>query len=329
MKQTVLEFERFLKKFLQKRFSTKSYGQKLLRESIFYSLLAPASRFRPRLCFAVSRLLGQEAEHIFPWAGALEMIHCASLIHDDLPAMDNAKVRRKRACNHLKFGEDLAILAGDCLFVESFSMLIHPPSHPSSHSLFQKKQTELIQLLVSKIGFQGLMGGQALDLRKDSTDNEKDRAKKLPKELPKELSKKQTKKLSKGSQKNRAQKNHLRLRRLKTGSLIEASGLGPLLLWGKETAETEAIKNFCFHLGIAYQIADDLKDFETDQQTEREKSGKQTNLSGNFPVPSLVPTKKTFSKELKTRLSACKKALLPLGDKRGKELENLSLSLLP
>ena len=245
----LLEFEQFLKNFLEKRFSTKAYGQKLLKEAMFYSLFnRSASRFRPRLCFAVNRLLGQAEQKIFPWAGAIEMIHCASLIHDDLPAMDNAEIRRHQLSNHLKFGEDMALLAGDCLFVESFALL-------SSDPLFREKP-EMWDLFVSKVGFQGLMGGQALDLKGiESSTETKDQIGDQTKDHT-------------GQKKDLLSRQEL-LRRLKTGALIEASGLGPLLLWGKEADTKQAIQNFCHQLGIAYQIADDLRDQAEDQEKEQ------------------------------------------------------------
>ena len=119
-----MNFESYFNSYLQKAFLKVPYlSQKLLKKSLLYSLKAKASRFRPQLCFATTHALGHNPKKILPWAIAVEMIHTASLIHDDMPAMDNAKTRRGKACNHLVFGEDMALLAGSCLFVESFSLL--------------------------------------------------------------------------------------------------------------------------------------------------------------------------------------------------------------
>ena len=188
-------------------------AQKLLKKSLFYSLNGKASRFRPQLCFATTQTLDENPKKILPWAIAIEMIHTGSLIHDDMPVMDNAKTRRGKACNHLVFGEDIALLAGSCLFVESFSLL--------KHSVFNKKRKEVLELLISKAGFQALMSGQALDLKDKS--------------------------LSKA--------NTLKMMQLKTGSLISACILGPLLLWGKTKKENQALKTFADNLGLAYQLA--------------------------------------------------------------------------
>ncbi|MCZ0931566.1 MAG: polyprenyl synthetase family protein [Oligoflexia bacterium] len=214
-----MSFESHFNSYLQKAFlKTPSPAQKLLKKALLYSLQAKASRFRPQLCFAATKALGQNPKKILPWAIAIEMIHTGSLIHDDMPAMDSAKIRRGKACNHLVFGEDIALLAGTCLFVESFSLLKRP--------VFDKKRKEILDLLISKVGFQALMSGQALDLKSKS--------------------------LSK--------KNTLKMMQLKTGSLISACVLGPLLLWGKTKKEKQALKIFADNLGLAYQLADDFQD---------------------------------------------------------------------
>ena len=214
-----MNFESHFNSYLQKTFLKAPLpAQKLLRKALLYSLQAKASRFRPQLCFAAAQALGENQKKILPWAVAIEMIHTGSLIHDDMPAMDNAKIRRGKKCNHLVFGEDIALLAGSCLFIESFSLL--------KQSVFDKKRKEMLELLISKIGFQALMSGQAVDLK--------------------------SKPLSK--------KDSLKMMKLKTGSLISACVLGPLLLWGKTKKEKQALKNFADNLGLAYQLADDFQD---------------------------------------------------------------------
>ena len=137
--------------------TTLAPAQKLLKKAILYSFKGKASHFRPRLCFETAKTLGHKSSQILPWAIALEMVHTASLVHDDMPCMDNAETRRERKCNHLIFGEDIALLTGACLFVESFSLL--------QDSLFNNKRTEFLELLIKTIGFHGLMSGQAMDLK--------------------------------------------------------------------------------------------------------------------------------------------------------------------
>lgn len=165
-----MNFELEIQKYFRKTFLTSpsknslsnqkitlSPAQKLLKKAILYSFKGKASHFRPRLCFEAAKTLGHKSSQILPWAAALEMVHTASLIHDDMPCMDNAETRRERKCNHLVFGEDIALLTGTCLFVESFSLLQDP--------LFNNKRTEFLELLIRTIGFHGLMSGQAMDLK--------------------------------------------------------------------------------------------------------------------------------------------------------------------
>ena len=213
-----MDFDSAFKSYLKNRFlKAEGSAQKLLKKSLFYSLFAKSSRFRPKLCFAATKALGKKPKDILPWAIAIEMLHSASLIHDDLPCMDNALRRRGEKCNHLVFGEDIALLAGSCLFVESFSLLTKP--------VFNKKRPELLNLLISKIGFKGLMSGQALDLKGTPSKS-----------------------------------LFFKMIKLKTASLIEASVLGPLLLWGQTKEEKKSLKNYSKNLGLAYQLADDIKD---------------------------------------------------------------------
>jgi len=231
------ELQDHLKKiFLKKSFlsSSQEFGssldpaQKLLKKAILYSFKGKLSHFRPRLCFETAKSLGQKASQILPWAIALEMIHTGSLIHDDMPCMDDAKTRRAKKCNHLIFGEDIALLAGSCLFVESFSLL--------QDSLFDNKRNLFLELLIETTGFHGLMSGQSRDLKNNSSNK---------KELLKTMN-------------------------LKTGSLISACVLGPALLWANKQ-EQKGLKLFAKHLGLAYQIADDYKDFSEDKKTSLTK----------------------------------------------------------
>ena len=225
-----LNFEFSFNSYLEKAFLKAPLpAQKLLRKSLFYSLKAKASRFRPGLCFATTELLGEDPKKILPWAIALEMAHTASLIHDDMPCMDDATNRRDQKCNHLVFGEDIALLAGACLFVESFSLLKAPG--------FDKKRTDLLELLVSALGFHGLMSGQALDLKSQSPEKT-------------EL---------------------LKTMRLKTGVLISACILGPALLWANPK-EYKALKIFAKRLGLAYQLADDYEDLFQDSNKLKKKN---------------------------------------------------------
>lgn len=216
------EFEHFLKNHFQSAFSSpKEKGAKTLKKALLYCLFPSPFRFRPRLCFAVAELLGRDPKESFPLAAAIEMIHCGSLAQDDLPSMDNSETRRGRPACHLTFGEDLALLAGSCLFVEAFSLL-------GTFKQPLNKTHQLLKLLTKKAGFQGIMGGQALDIRRSAS----------------------------------SKKFFLKLYRLKTGALLEAAIEGVALLWGTKK-EALILSRFAKNLGIAYQIADDLHDGES------------------------------------------------------------------
>ena len=334
-----MNFESSFKKYLNQHFTKTGHSaQKSLRESLFYTSLSKAGRFRPRLCFAATKALGQEPAKILPWSIAIEMIHSASLIHDDLPAMDNARRRRGKRCNHFMFGEDMALLAGDCLFVESFALLEDP--------IFNGKRVEALRLLIAKAGFKGLMSGQALDLRlswgktckapapspgkskvghqkkmlnlsslpqNQSTDKLNQTCLKIQ-DFHKGKRQKNTNKMSikTDSQKspansltrlsqNKTGKEFLKMIRLKTGALIEACVLGPALLWGKTKAEQKALQTYAENLGIAYQLADDLKDGDN----------------------SFFSSRQTALKALSYATQKSRKALKPLGP-GAEELKKLS-----
>ena len=157
LSQEISEFEFFLKDYLAQRFDEKSNPEKgllELRKSIQYTLFSSCKRFRPALAVSVCRTLGIDYTLCFPLSAALEMIHTASLIHDDLPCMDNDSQRRGRASNHIIFDEDMALLAGDSLLIEAFVLLCH----------FNQKSS-VIKAVAQASSLSGMMGGQALDLR--------------------------------------------------------------------------------------------------------------------------------------------------------------------
>ncbi len=161
-KKFLLQFEGFLKDHL-KSFQTLPFkGQKQLKSAMEYSLFSGGKRFRPLLVFATAELMKIKTSVILPWAGAIEMLHTASLIHDDLPCMDNSLQRRGKATNHRLFGENMALLAGDCLWIEAFRLI----------GSREKESKVWINLLCTSAGFSGLMGGQALDLKIPSKPSE-------------------------------------------------------------------------------------------------------------------------------------------------------------
>lgn len=145
--------------FLQQEYGWKPsyFGQEKLQKSMQYSLFSGGKRFRPMLTLASCRALNKSFGTAIPWAAAVESIHTYSLIHDDLPCMDNDDERRGKPTNHIQFGEACALLAGDALLTDAFALLAQ--NYSSEEGL-----RNLIILLAEASGSQGMVGGQANDL---------------------------------------------------------------------------------------------------------------------------------------------------------------------
>ena len=191
-----------------------------LDEAMRYSLLAGGKRIRPVLALATSRSLGAEPESMLPAAAAIELIHTYSLIHDDLPAMDDDDLRRGRATSHVVFGENVAILAGDGLFAEALRLFTeHQHGEPAA-------VLAALRELLGAIGVDGMVGGQYVDVTQDELGAEQLRG----------------------------------LHALKTGRLIAASVGVVLVLAGPNERETIPYRRFAEELGVLFQIVDDILD---------------------------------------------------------------------
>jgi len=218
-----------------------------LDEAMRYSLLAGGKRIRPVLALATARAIGLEQDEVMPLAAALELIHTYSLIHDDLPAMDDDDLRRGAPTCHVKFGEDVAILAGDGLYAEAFNHLLK-----NQHSEPERVLAAAGELAAAT-GVNGMVGGQYADVNPQTPSG------------PSTLR---------------------RLHELKTGRLIGASVLCVLLLGGiDDAAETAPFRRFAAELGVLFQIVDDILDVTgTDDALGKprgsdERHGKRTYVS--------------------------------------------------
>jgi geranylgeranyl diphosphate synthase, type II len=216
-----------------------------LEEAMRYSLMAGGKRIRPVLALATARSLGLEPESVLPAAAAIELIHTYSLIHDDLPAMDDDELRRGRPTSHVRFGENVAILAGDGLFAEALRLFAeHQRSGPAA-------VLAAIAELLGAIGVDGMVGGQYMDVTQ---------ARLGPAELR-------------------------RLHSLKTGRLIAASVGVVLTLEGVAEAEAGAYRRYADELGVLFQIVDDILDVTgSDEELGKpqgsdERHGKVTYVS--------------------------------------------------
>jgi farnesyl diphosphate synthase len=197
----------------------------LVYDAMRYSALAPGKRLRPLLVLASARLFGVAKRSALQVAAAIEMVHAYSLIHDDLPAMDDSDLRRGRPTCHKEFDEATAVLAGDGLLTMAFEVLAHPDTHGDS-----AVRCELVAALASAAGAAGMVGGQMIDL----------------------IAEKQT--LDIGA--------ITRLQRMKTGALIAFSCEAGAILAKAATELRTALRGYAHDLGLAFQIADDLLDVE-------------------------------------------------------------------
>jgi geranylgeranyl diphosphate synthase, type II len=237
-----LEVERYLEGL---RFSDEALTAGL-EEAMRYSLLAGGKRIRPVLALATARAVGLSQEEVLPLAGAIELIHTYSLIHDDLPAMDDDALRRGMPTCHVRYGEDVAILAGDGLYAEAFHHLL------SAHRSAPERVLAAAAELAGATGVDGMVGGQYADVSALTPDG------------PTALR---------------------RVHELKTGRLIGASVICVLLLAGIDGPATMGYLRFAAELGVLFQIVDDILDVTgTDDALGKprgsdERHGKRTYVS--------------------------------------------------
>lgn len=201
-----------------------------LAEAMRYVALGSGKRFRPFLVVASADLFGVPEQVSLRVGAAVEMIHAYSLVHDDLPSMDDDAMRRGKPACHVEFGEALAILVGDALLPLAFETLVEPATHPDA-----AVRGALVSGLAVAAGARGMVGGQVLDLAAEDMDLD-----------AAEIA---------------------RLERLKTGALIGFCCDAGAILGHAQDAERRALAAYAHDLGLAYQMADDLLDAEGDAAT--------------------------------------------------------------
>ncbi len=202
----------------------------ILHEAIRYSVLAPGKRLRPTLVLAAAEALGGSADAVMPTACALEFIHVFSLIHDDLPCMDNDDYRRGRPTNHKVYGDAMALLAGDALLALAFQLVAENVATVPANRVLP-----VLRLIAEASGTWGMVGGQVVDME------------------------------SQGQ--NAITPDTLRyIHAHKTGALLTASVLSGAILAGATKAQENALREYGGHIGLAFQIADDILDITGDQE---------------------------------------------------------------
>ncbi len=266
----MIENEVFLKAYLQDR-------QKIVEEAlehylpgednipadiykaIRYSVFNGGKRIRPIFCLAAAEAIGGDLGPAIPVACALELIHSYSLIHDDLPAMDNDDFRRGKPTCHKVFGENIAILAGDALLTEAFVLL----SHVEKVRLSAERRLAVIQEIAKAAGICGMIGGQALDVL---------------------------------SGKSEPNENMLReIHRRKTGVLIVAAIKSGAIIFNARKDKIQALAEYGINVGLAFQIADDILNVEGNRELMGKEIGSDA-AHNKLTYPSLLGMEKAKEK---------------------------------
>lgn len=217
-----------------------------LKDAMLYSLEAGGKRLRPIFVLALLHTYKKAEEVGIATACAVEMIHTYSLIHDDLPAMDDDDLRRGKPTNHKVFGEAMAILAGDGLLTESFSLIVND-SFPSAEN-----KIRIVSELVKAAGAEGMVGGQAADME--------------------------------GEAKNLTLEELQYIHENKTAKLLGFSIISGAILAGAPEEDINQLRQFAYHLGIAFQIRDDILDIEGNQELIGKPIGSDTtNEKTTYP----------------------------------------------
>ena len=202
---------------------------RVVYEAMHYSVFAGGKRIRPVIMIAVYELFGNKTEYVMPFACAMEMIHTFSLIHDDLPAMDDSALRRGRPTNHTVFGEAVAVLAGDGLITTAFEVMLKTGVVNPGTAM------KAAACIAKGTGNSGMIGGQIIDILSEGQSISMDMLQEL----------------------------HAK----KTGALIIASAVSGAIIGGASEEQTAAIQAFAANLGLAFQIKDDILDATGDTAT--------------------------------------------------------------
>ena len=257
LESKVKEIEDIIVKYLPKE---EGFPKKVL-EAMNYSVLSGGKRLRPMLMQETYRLFGGRGKEIEPFMAALEMIHTYSLVHDDLPAMDNDEYRRGRKTTHVVYGEAFAILAGDALLNYAFETVLKAvPIYTEEPERLRVEQllgmAKAMEVLSGKAGIYGMIGGQTADIEAEGSDNF-------------------------------TIEQLLYIHENKTAALIQAAMMIGAILAGAGVGEVQRIEKCAYNIGIAFQIQDDILDVIGNQEElgkpigSDEKNHKQTYVTLN------------------------------------------------
>ena len=247
-------------------------GEAKVMEAMRYSALAGGKRLRPFLTVESAKLFGVNPDTAIMTAAAIEFVHTYSLIHDDLPAIDNDDFRRGKPSCHKQFGEAAAILAGDALLTYAFEVLSHPGVHPDP-----SVRCELIRSLARAAGVRGMVGGQMMDIDAEHQSMEADEI--------------------------------IRLQRLKTGELFAVSCEVGAILGKAPDAMRARLSRYAHDIGLAFQITDDLLDVEgtrttTGKGVKKDKMAGKATLIGVLGIDRAREQANTLATQAVEHLSA-------------------------
>lgn len=248
-----------------------------LRNAMRYSLLLPGKRLRPVLLLGAYRLVAEDWQEALPFACALEMIHTYSLIHDDLPALDNDPLRRGKPTNHIVFGENMAILAGDGLLNYAYETMLSAPLTACR----PKEALAAMREIAVRAGVRGMIAGQTLDVKLEGT---------VPKAELVDY-----------------------IHRHKTADLIAAPLVAGLMLAGGADQQRQAVRAYGERLGLAFQIVDDLLDLTGNAAS----MGKQTGMDkerGKMTWPYVHGVERSVL-DAREAVEGAVEALAPFGQK--------------
>lgn len=272
LKERAIYIEELLNKYMPKE---EGY-QKTIMESMNYSLSAGGKRLRPILTLEACKIVGGNEKDAIPFAVAIEMIHTYSLIHDDLPALDNDDLRRGRKTNHIVYGEDMAILAGDALLNYAFEVMLSSSLGKSN----PEKYLRAINEIAKSSGIYGMIGGQVVDVQ---SENE---------QIPKE-------KLD-------------YIHNNKTAAIIIGCMRAGAIIGDANEEQIDEITKYAKNIGLSFQIVDDILDIVGDEVKLGKKVGSDIN-NNKSTYPSLLGLEK--SKEISNELiSEAKKSIEKLSE---------------
>jgi len=231
-------YRNLVEEWIQDRITVPDLPEKTLVDAMRYSLMAGGKRLRPVQSLAVCDMLGGDTEDVLPFACAIELIHTYSLIHDDLPCMDNDDFRRGKPTSHKVFGEAMAILAGDALLNTACEIMLDAVIAERNDPLTKAAAARII---MEATGASGMIAGQVIDLESENAPV--------------------------------SYKVLCRMHKLKTGALIRASVLSAARLCKTDEKTWDALDRYGRHIGLAFQIKDDLLDFEGDAAVTGKSAG--------------------------------------------------------